>query len=324
MDEAIRSKVREVIKGQFWFCKQSDDTYHYEMDADYRDSLSDTQITEILNEQDPMAALYDTLFEMWLDTTGQYEADLMKDIREAVNEMSPEGVASADWVEIGEYVRSVIFFDIPIRHYLSQEVCVNIFLDTGDGNHDYVLNAVYPSWYGRYEDRINSKASIVWLAKQQGYTKTALWKALRNQEDANTPFLRSMRQEMENVSCHMNTIAFLVKMSLEQLIDLNCAIKLQNRNGRFYDASKNPDCGYMVLDKSTMTGLYSLWDGGGSVLEIELEKNVRLPIRFIRSALLDGEDGCSIKRVYGMCESAWRPNMVKCIHVPQKLLCQAG
>ena len=66
--------------------------------------------------------------------------------------------------------------------------------------------------------------------------------------------------------------------------------------------------------------MYDLWNGGGSVFEIQLEKDVRLPIKFIRSALPDGEDGnYSVESVYGMCCSVWRPDMVKEIHLPRKI-----
>lgn len=42
------------------------------------------------------------------------------------------------------------------------------------------------------------------------------------------------------------------------------------------------------------------------MFEIELEKDVKLPIKYIRSALPDGGDGnYSIKRVYGMSEKFW-------------------
>ena len=55
-----------------------------------------------------------------------------------------------------------------------------------------------------------------------------------------------------------------------------------------------------------------------SLLDIQLEKDVRIPIRFIRSALPDGGDGYSIDSVYGMCGSAWR-DTVKKIHVPNNI-----
>ena len=133
-------------------------------------------------------------------------------------------------------------------------------------------------------------------------------------------FLQSMRQELANLPSHMSTLTFLVKMTLRDLIALNRLIHMQDRNGHFYDATKNPYCGYIVLDKTTTTGLYDPWSGGGSVLEIELEKDVCIPARFIRSALPDGciKHEYSVSSVYGLCESEWRET-VKRIHTPIKL-----
>ena len=60
-----------------------------------------------------------------------------------------------------------------------------------------------------------------------------------------------------------------------------------------------------------MTGLYDPWGGGGSVFEIELEKDVEIPLRIVRSAMPDGCDGAaSIAEVYGMCSSAWRDTLI--------------
>ena len=132
-------------------------------------------------------------------------------------------------------------------------------------------------------------------------------------------FLESMQVELANLPSAMSTVTFLVDLTLEQLIGLNRLIRLQDRDGRNYDSRKNPYCGYVVIDKDTMTGLYDPWQGGGSVFEIQLEKDVRLPVKFIRSALPDGGDGYSVEEVYGMCGSAWKQGGVKMIHAPVKL-----
>ena len=93
-------------------------------------------------------------------------------------------------------------------------------------------------------------------------------------------------------------------------------IATKERDGHFYDARKSPDCGMIIISKRAETGLYDPWNGGGSLLEIQLEKDVELPIKFIRSALPDGADGYSISSAYGLCGSAWRNDMVKGISAP--------
>ena len=59
-----------------------------------------------------------------------------------------------------------------------------------------------------------------------------------------------MRAEVANIASHMNTVTFLVEMSLSDLMELNRLIRLQDRNGHFYDSRKNPYCGYIILKKT--------------------------------------------------------------------------
>ena len=118
----------------------------------------------------------------------------------------------------------------------------------------------------------------------------------------------------------MATVTFLVKMTLEQLIDLNRCVRLQDRNGRNYDASKNPYCGYIMLDKSTMCGLFNPWSGGGSLLDVQLETDIRIPCRYIWSAMPD--EYChgqyDVGSVYGLCGDAWQ-DTIKKIAIPKNI-----
>lgn len=322
MTDKIRTAAQKIIEDEYGRISERDNGYLvHEMYADYRAEMPNDAACDILRSEDPEQALEEKLDEWYCVQRWEYEYDLAKDIMRKL--IVDEGAApdDVDEDEILDYVRDAIYFDVPRDHFLQQEFYVDIMMDTGDGNYDYVLNSVYPCWYGREEDYHDDKAAIVWLAKQQGYKKREFRKAMNEGDIANPKgFLQSMRQELANLSSHMSTLTFLVKMTLEDLILLNRLIRLQDRNGRHYDATKNPYCGYIVLGKDTETGLYDPWQGGGSVFEIELEKDVRIPIRFIRSALPDGgvKHEYSVSEVYGMCESVWR-DTVKVIHAPLKV-----
>ena len=102
-------------------------------------------------------------------------------------------------------------------------------------------------------------------------------------------------------------------------MELNRLICVEDRNGHFYDTRKNTYCGYVVIDKDTETGLFNPWNGSGSCFEIQLERDVKLPVKYIRAALPDGGDGYSVGSVYGMCGSAWKNGGVKVIHAPVRL-----
>lgn len=293
------------------FQKQPDGTYLEEIYADYRDEMPEKSAGEILKDADPEAAFYDYIDERYFYTILDMEDDLESDARKALTDDDgpfPEGFTDEEDEEFLDLLRDYVVFQPPYDHYLKQEFCVNIMIDTGDGNYDFTLNARYPCYCGGdVGDPIDEKAGIVWLAQTQGYTEEQLRKALDEGDLANPKgFLQSMQAEMANMVSHMQVVTFLVKMDFETLMRLNRLIKLQDRNGHNYDASKNPECGDIILGKETTCGLYDYWSGGGSVLEVELEKDVRVPIRYIYSALPDGAGpGFSIESVYGMCESAW-------------------
>ena len=314
----IEELVREELRNQYLKEEESGE-FRGELYADYRDEISEETAGEILEASDPEMEFYEKLGE-WYDDAGWSAKteliDSVKNVLEKTHELTEE-----DKDEIEEYIRDNVWFDAPAEHFLDQELCVNIMLDTGDGNYDFTLNSLYPCWYGREGEKYEDKASLIWLAKQQGYGKRELRKALEQGDMADPHgFLESCRVELANLPSHMSTVTFLVKMTFRQLLELHTAMKWRNAQGVKYDASMYPYCGYIVLDKSTMCGLYDSWAGGGSVLEIQLEKDVRVPIKYIWRAVPDGAKtyGYQVGDVYGMCRSAWK-NTLKELHLPSKM-----
>ena len=319
MTDLIKQIVRETIENKMCaWQKKPDGYYHEEIYADYRDKMEDSTLKEIMKSEDPEQTFYEKMFEWYQDAEWEIERNLLEAVVASVETAAPTETYDED--EIKDEIREIVSIDYPYEHFLKQEFCVNIFVDTGDGNYDYVLNCVYPHYNGRYGETINDRASIVWLARQQGYTKTELNKALR-EGDIKDPhgFLESMRQEVINHGSHMAILTFLARMTLEEIFELNELLKLQDRNGKKYAAEERPYCGYILIDKKAECGLHDPWGGGGSILELQLEKDVRLPIRFIRSATVDGGDGHSIRNVYGTDSSIYREDVVKKIHAPKKV-----
>lgn len=319
MTDLIKQIVRETIENKMraWQ-KKPDGYYHEEIYADYRDEMEDSTLKEIMESEDPEQTFYEKMFEWYQNAEWEIERNLLEAVVASIETAAPTETYDED--EIKDEIRELVSIDYPYEHFLKQEFCVNIFVDTGDGNYDYVLNCVYPHYNGRYGETINDRASIVWLARQQGYTKTELNKALR-EGDIKDPkgFLESMRQEVINHGSHMAILTFLARMTLEEIFELNELLKLQDRDGHKYGAEERPYCGYITIDKKAECGLYDPWGGGGSILELQLEKDVRLPIRFIRSATVDGGDGHSIRNVYGTNSSIYREDVVKKIHAPKKV-----
>lgn len=321
--DKLEQAVSDVLDTLLSVERQEDGTFSYEIYADYRDEMDDKTAIRILRSDYPMTAFWEQLDEWYQDYQWTLGDELEKEVRAkltAADGPYPDGLSGEDDDRMLDTLHDLVYFKLPADHFLKQSFRVNIMVDTGDGNVDYTLNSAYPCWYGNYYTPIDPRSGIAWLAKTQGYTKGKLKRALQMGDMADPHgFLESMRVELANLSSAMSTVTFLVELTFEQLIELNRLIRLQDRDGVHYDSRENPYCGYIILDKNTEAGLYDPWNGGGSCFEIQLEKDVKLPVKYIRSALPDGGDGHSVGSVYGMCGSAWTRGGVKTIHAPVKL-----
>lgn len=283
------------------------------------DVMDDADAIQILESSDMQEALFEKM-EAWYGESRINElAEVESRIEHAItseNGAFPEGLTDKQEGQLRDLIFENIHVDFPLDRYLKQQFCVNIMLDTGDGNYDFVLNDVYPHYDGTQGEKIDDKASIVWLSRQQGYKKSELAAAL-DKGDMKGPqgFLESLRVELANCTTHMNALTFLVKMSLSELMTLN---RLINESEKAAKEQSKTNCGYIVIDKAASAGLYDCWNGAGGTLDIQLDKDVKIPVKYIRSALPDGGDGYSVEEVYGICESAWETDSVKEIHVPRK------
>ena len=139
--------------------------------------------------------------------------------------------------------------------------------------------------------------------QQQGYDITAITDFVENDNMQDSKLFKSIYQECLNTTTCINALAFFVKLSFGEALDLYDAIKNINATEDVSD-EENAMC-EIVLDKNTPCGLYDSWNGAGSLLGIELEKDVVLPFKHIHSAMPDGCLGYSISSIYGMCHSFW-------------------
>ena len=317
LEQAI-SDILDTLPG---YDRQEDGMYNCEVYADYRDEMDYKTAIGILRSEDPAWAFWEQLDEWYRDHVQTLESELEDTVKDKLlTGPYKDGISGEDYDRIQDVLMELTCHTLPMEHFLKQAFRVNVMVDTGDGNFDYTLNSAYPCWYGDHKAPIDPRAGIAWLAKTQGYTRGKLKRALQEGDMPNPKgSLESMRVELANLPAAMSTVTFLVELTLEQLMELNRLIRLQDRDGHYYDNRKNPYCGYIIIDKDTETGLYDPWNGGGSCFEIQLERDVKLPIKYIRSALPDGGDGCSVESVYGMCGSAWTRGGVKAIHAPVKL-----
>lgn len=290
----------EFLNSNYWYNKKdkSKDFFTFDIYTDYNDYLDEYILKEIFKQDNPEEYFDEKVFEWYTDSAWRIEDELRNEFCKKYH----LEIEDDEWDELFEKYVEVNY---PFDFYYNQKINVNISVDTGDRNYDYTLNSHYPHYHGIEGEEFDDKASLVWLAQQQGYTKKQLEDYCNENSDFHDPkgFLQSVVVELTNMSSTISCLTFLVKMTLKECFDLLEAMK---NKGDPYDADKRNDIGVITIDKSVECGLYDSWNGGGSVLEIQLEKDVELPIKYIGKALPDGCEGYEIAEVYGVNSSLWR------------------
>lgn len=314
LTEKSIQRIKTIIEKHCYLkYDEKNDCYIGEIYADYRDGLEKSTIKEIFEAKNPKDKFYEMMDDWYIDSEFDYKDEVIKEIENYFDDDIIEYEEKYEFIEdeIRDWVRDHVYFNCPYDHYLKQDVAVDIIVDTGDENYDYTLNCVYPHYNGIYGETMDNQASLAWLTKQQGYTKTQLNKALRDAEYGESKYLKSVREEINNCTTHMNALTFFIEMSLGELLDLHEKISDDNTNDNkegYRTVQKRNGKGYIILDKSVNCGLYDNWNGAGSILELELDKDVKLPLKYISSALPDGCRGYGVDDIYGMCMSFWRSN----------------
>ena len=276
----VVDKIKVILKENY-FEKDEHGYYYQDILADYRDTLSEDTIKEIINSENPLYAFNNLFYEWDLDC---YEyGELYKTLKRELGEEIYEEYEG----DIMDWVNENVYFNPPYEHYEKQEVLVNIIVDTGDGNYDYTLNNFLNYCAPNIADlEIEKESSVLWLVEQQGYTKEDLIDVIKFEYNKENKFLDSLNDELFNSCTMMNALTFSVKIELGELIDL-------------LDDPRD-----IVLAKDTSCGLVDFWQGSGSLLNIHLDKEVVIPEECAR-VTIDGSVGYSIREIYGMCPSFW-------------------
>lgn len=179
--------------------------------------------------------------------------------------------------------------DIPVRvEMLSDYDCINSnWLESQDGYR------YEESYFGDMVDALNlNPARVKKTLKEKGYKTCGRFPDKKHRDGKEQVSYRQFYQELVNSCCGANLLTYIGKVSLKELYDTGFSFK------------------EVIIPKGNCCGLFSSMYGGGSLLEMELREDVRLRLevkdyhgfRF----RLDNERSayeCSIKRVYGVCDS---------------------
>lgn len=311
--DALAEKIRDNIKEWTRADKYGGIRVYVDYDERY---LSPKTIGELISQDDPREA-----FEMMLDDMSiEYGfsdgyADVEQDVRINLTE-EEDKLYMDNQEEMREFLQREVYFSYDENDF-NAEVNVNIMIDCGNWNRDCTCDNVL-NWYGRYGyGEIDELSSVLWLAKTQGKAeklKEACKRVFRpdgnylEREIQKDRFIESCVQELENLPSGTATVTFLVKMPLLDLLNLAALQNRENGHSELTDPRENTEPGtYIVLGKETMCGLYDPFSGGGSVFEIELDRDVNLPIKYakinVEGASIYGR--YDVNDVYGLVDSAW-------------------
>jgi hypothetical protein len=113
-----------------------------EIDADYRDKLSDCTIRSIFLDNNP----YDRFFNVVNDGYFEHESGCYEEVLKTIQKHF-----GCDFKTHKDFIRSWvyehIYFEKPYEHYFNQDVQVNIIVNSGDMNFDYTLNNIFEGDY---------------------------------------------------------------------------------------------------------------------------------------------------------------------------------
>lgn len=268
-----------------------------EIYTDYRDrNLSDRFLKEMFESDSPEEYFYDALEEWACDY--ECDNDIVDEIRNSLPEYMEEYWNERE-NEITDFIHENTYYYYSAEDF-NNEINVNIMVDCGNANYDYACDNIL-NYCGN--GNIDTASSMLWLAKTQG-KETELREAVEwyyredkdysDREKDTDSFIESCIQELENLTCPLGTMTFLVKMPLFEVINL-----IENQNKK-----RN---GYILIGKDTECGLFDSINGGGSVLEISLDKDIKLPISYANVCV----EGCNahgydVNEVYGLIDNCWK------------------
>lgn len=298
--KTLNELVKDYLAEHHAWEKKEDGNYHFEIYVDYRDEVEDSTAQEILESDSPR----DTLIEKLWDWCQEQEWDIIDSLVDDFKEQTdPKLLEDANIIEDGnlddEMIREefmgIVYIDYPEDWALGQEFCFNIIVSNGDDNYDFWLNEHIVDEDGNV-DKDAEKSGLVWLAKQQGHTLEEIVEVLKDEDNVSTnEFLVSVSSEVANgYGCE--ALTFCVKMTLGQAINLKEKMK-SNLNGS------------IVINKRATCGLFDMWSGAGSILDISCEKDVEIPFENIWKFYIDkkrSRDYDSIHNVYGTTDSFWK------------------
>lgn len=270
-----------------------------EIHPDERDKLKKEQIVSFFY---PSCKTQKELFDEFVEEyVFNYELfnmhDIFSDFVYANMSYEANDFYELDEDKADEIIQNWVYFHVD-EEFFNDEILVNILLDTGNANHDFSDDDAF--FYRK--GTLPEESSMRFLAGTQDKEELlnreiqAVWTSKSN--DTNDVFIHSCIDELENLLTGLGTITFCVRMKLFELFALNELISKE---------------GEILITKDACVGLFYPFDGTGSRLGIKLDKDVKIPVKYIYTACPDGywdKYGHDVKNTYGSSRTMWKGNVI--------------
>ena len=272
---------------QYGWLEKKDGYYLYEV-TPYNDSLDAKQAADFLDKCHSIDEFKDETDSLY-DYYDVYYDDFLKEFREYLEKA---GIEDYDEDLAQEALFNYLAISADYDYWLDDEYRAHIIIDTGDANYEFSLNpndSYYaPEDFGLNDEEVLQYASLVWLVKQQGHTVDELKSVLAGNKSDNK-FMDSVADEVFNATSSLNAVCFLCKATLRQLLEF-----------------KPTDT--ITISKCYMCGLFDPINGGGSVLDVDIEKPVVIPGNIVGDFGIDAGGsryGYDVDDVYGLTDKAY-------------------
>lgn len=310
-NEELKVKVIEIIRDHFNWDDETN-TWHSTIYVDYNDyeAFEEYTIKDILKSEHPRETFYEKMWEAY-DESEWYEVKYVVDDVEKT--LIQEDIDFSDF-DLTEFVRDHANIKLPYDDFLGLKIPVNIVIDAGDANYDFGCN---DSWSYANVDGVSG---IAYLAKKQGYTLTQLRKAI-NSEKTDSVFLKSAVDEWRNASGGCNATTLFATITVEQLFDFYDIKNTEKSINNRYYPWKGKGKSYIIVSADTPWGLVDYWHGGGSLLEGKLERDMKIPLKYIFDIMPEAYNsrGYTVHEIYG-CGTSWYTGEMIIKKINNKLL----
>lgn len=311
----IMENVKEILRESNWV-KEEAGEFNYEIFPGSYDEtiLGKDVLKSIMESTDPRETFSESLMEMADDYKYDYGINfLMDEIKEEYRKMGLEDSFEETEDEIRDFLLENVTFYYDEANF-TQPLNVTLMMDTGDLNYDFTLCNLL-NYYSRFEEgEIQEESPVLWLCREMG-EEEGLRKILSYYHDERddtprpevSPFIESVERELINGASHMLQLTFLFQLDLPEYISLKEAIAAEKYHDKSYDIAGRSGNGAVTISKKTTCGLMDFWNGGGSLFEIELPKDLEIPIRMIHDVTIDELNSrWGVQKVYGFLGEPWK------------------